>query len=142
MYLSRLYIKTYRSINELEEKVAIKIDDRADKTYWWYRNWNTKDGFCIAGWQKERFYPDFILTIRDESDTSFCEVNLLEPKGQHIGLSLNTEYKRNLARMYEQTEVKPPWKGQEELFEKKSKRVFVRFLDEDRWERKVNEMFA
>lgn len=130
------------SFNELEKDIAFKIDAHAERTYWWYRNWDTRTGFRIVGWQKRRFFPDFILTIRDRSGENFIEVNLLEPTGGHLVHTQGKRYKRALSETYEQTEIKPPWSGQEEMFAKKAKRVSVVFLNEGEWENRLNEMFS
>jgi type III restriction enzyme len=131
-----------KSFNELETDIAYKIDERSDRTFWWYRNWDTRDGFRIVGWQKRRFFPDFILTIREKAAESFIEINLLEPKGGHLAHTLDTVYKQELAKVYEKTPVRAPWQGQEELFAKKPKRVAVVFLDEGQWESRLNEVFG
>lgn len=73
-----------KAFNELETEIAYKIDERTDRTFWWYRNWDTRRGFQIVGWQKRRFFPDFILTISNSAGESFIEINLLEPTGGHI----------------------------------------------------------
>lgn len=131
-----------KGMNELEKQIAYKINSRADRTYWWYRNWDTRHGFQIVGWQKRRFFPDFILTIRDESGESFVEINLLEPTGGHLVHTQGKRYKRELAERYSQTEVKPPWTGQEEMFAKTPRRVSVVFLNEREWESKLNELLS
>lgn len=94
------------------------------------------------GWQKRRFFPDFILTIRDDSGENFIEINLLEPTGSHLAHTQGKRYKRELSEKYEQTEVKPPWTGQEEMFATKPKRVTVVFLNEGEWESKLNEVLS
>ena len=131
-----------KGLNELEKSIAYKIDKRADKTYWWYRNWDTRKGFQIVGWQKRRFFPDFILTIRDDFGENFIEINLLEPTGGHLVHTQGKRYKRELSEKHEQTEVKPPWTGQEEMFATKPKRVTVVFLNEGEWESKLNEVLS
>lgn len=91
-------------------------------------------------WQKRRFFPDFILTIRDSAGESFIEVNLLEPTGGHIAHTQGKSYKRQLSEVYERTEVKAPWKRQETMFTNKVKRVSVVFLDEGHRQSKLNEV--
>jgi hypothetical protein len=131
-----------RGLNGLEKNVATKLDRQADRTFWWYRNWDTRHGFQIVGWQKRRFFPDFILTLQDRSGENFVEINLLEPTGGYLVHTQGKRYKRELAEKYSETEVRPPWAGQEEMFAKRPKRVTVTLLNEGEWESKLNEVFT
>ncbi|MEM7072630.1 MAG: DEAD/DEAH box helicase family protein [Pseudomonadota bacterium] len=92
---------TKTMMNNLERD---KIDtyDEQDKTLWWYRN-PVKNGFCMAGWGKRKFYPDFIIT-QNPSGTSFDKIVVYEAKGDHLLGNTDTNYKRELVELFNNTD--------------------------------------
>ena len=75
-------------MNNEELDLAIKID-ALDNVKWWYRSIEKKD-FFIQGWQKSRFYPDFIIK------TNSGNYIIAEYKGENLLTNEDSSYKRAL----------------------------------------------
>ncbi len=61
---------------------------------WWYRN-VVHNSYHLQGWRKEKIYPDFILARSRQGPREWF---LLETKGEHLGGSMDTNYKREVAK--------------------------------------------
>lgn len=125
-------------LNELEDKAVWRMDD-GKETYWWYRNKARKDFFLVA-WRKNRFYPDFILTLQKKGKKSFDKIFLIETKGGHLLGNTDTEYKRELTKLY-QREIKRSWSSNE-AFPEKPKETIFKFVEEQNLENAMNEILA
>lgn len=125
-------------LNDLEDKAVWRMED-GKETYWWYRNKAKKDFFLVA-WRKNRFYPDFILTLQEDDPKSFDKIFLIETKGGHLLGNTDTEYKRELTKLY-QREIQRSWSSNE-AFPVKPKETTFKFVEEQNLENAMNEIFA
>ena len=62
----------------------------------WVRNREKKDPFYLIGWQKNRFYPDFIAL------TNKGNILVLEWKGEDRISNEDTQYKEQVAEIWQQ----------------------------------------
>lgn len=125
-------------LNVLEDKALWRMED-GKETYWWYRNKAKKDFFLVA-WRKNRFYPDFILTLKEKSPKSFDKIFLIETKGGHLLGNTDTEYKRELTELYQRV-VQKSWSSNE-AFPVQPKETIFKFVEEANLENEMNEIFA
>jgi type III restriction enzyme len=125
-------------LNELEDKAVWRMED-GKETYWWHRNKAKKDFFLVA-WRKNRFYPDFILTLQENAQKSFDKIFLVETKGGHLLGNTDTEYKRELTKLY-QREIQRSWSSNE-AFPVDPKETIFKFVEEQNLENAMNEIFA
>lgn len=77
-------------LNELEREVALYLDGQ-EQLLWWYRNMS-KSQYRIQGWKPHRIYPDFLASRK--VDSTYDKVYVLESKGEHLELGIDTNYKR------------------------------------------------
>ena len=64
-----------------------------ENIHWWFRN-PEMSGFYIQGWQKNKFYPDFI------AKTKSGKYILLEYKGEHIATGEDSDYKKAIGKQW------------------------------------------
>ena len=79
-------------MNNEELYLTLKIDG-LENIVWWYRNMEKKD-FYIQGWQKFRFYPDFIIK------TTSGKYVVVEYKGKNLLTNDDTKYKKKIAEKW------------------------------------------
>ena len=79
-------------MNKEELYLALKIDELKN-IKWWYRNMEKND-FYIQGWQKSRFYPDFIIK------TNSGKYVITEYKGENLLTNDDTKYKEKLGKKW------------------------------------------
>ena len=79
-------------MNGEELVLALKIDGLKN-IKWWYRNMEKKD-FYIQGWQKFRFYPDFIIKTKSDKYV------IAEYKGKNLLTNDDTKYKEELGKQW------------------------------------------
>ncbi|MBI2639016.1 DEAD/DEAH box helicase family protein [Candidatus Peregrinibacteria bacterium] len=124
-------------LNNLEDKALWRMED-SKKTVWWYRNKAKKDFYLVA-WKKNRFYPDFIITLGNGREI-FDKICLIETKGGHLLGNADTNYKRHLTRLY-QRPIQKSWKDNQ-LFPRTPKMAEFRFIEEANVENDMNEILA
>ncbi len=124
-------------LNSLEEKALWRMED-SGKTFWWYRNKAKKDFYLIA-WKRNRFYPDFILTIGKDKDT-FEKICLIETKGGHLLGNTDTNYKQNLTKLY-QRPIQNSWTDNQ-MFQKEPKPTECNFVEESNLDNAMNEILS
>lgn len=84
-------------LNKEEQKFIERLDlDTLPNVKFWIRNREKKDPFYLQGWQKNRFYPDFIAL------TNKGNVLALEWKGEDRVSNEDTQYKERVAKVWEQ----------------------------------------
>ena len=128
-------------LNGLENKVATCLDKQA-RLFFWYRNRARQDYF-VQGWKPGRIYADFVLALKpDDPDTGdeFHQVFVMETKGVHLKLSKDTDYKRSIFDICTEHAKKTDWAKFVPAMQSKAMRFEI--VDEDEWERKLNEMLA
>lgn len=78
-----------------ERDIAVYLDSEKALT-WWHRN-VARSHYSIAGWRREKIYPDFIFAVQaGEHDQ---RLTILEMKGQHLAGNDDTEYKKAVLRL-------------------------------------------
>ena len=87
LFTKHLYERTGK-LNSEELDLAQKIDQLGN-IEWWYRNTEKKD-FYIQGWQRDKFYPDFILK------TKSGKYLVVEYKGANLLTNEDTQYKNEI----------------------------------------------
>lgn len=123
--------------NEEEKKVAWYLEDQS-KLFFWYRN-RAKQDYAIQGWRKQKIYPDFIFTTKDDGEKNFEKVFVVETKGIHLKND-DTEYKESVLDLCNEKSKSMSWSELGLKFKDKSIDFQVVFGDE--WQVKFNEMFA
>lgn len=89
-----LFEPEYEStMNDLEMKVAVELDGKP-VVDWWLRSVVKPSSYYLYGWQKQRIYPDFVVSIG--SKTEALERLVFETKGSHLTGNQDTEYKRRV----------------------------------------------
>lgn len=124
-------------LNNLEDKALWRMED-SGKTFWWYRNKAKKDFYLIA-WKRNRFYPDFILTVAKDKET-FKKIWLVETKGGHLLGNADTNYKQNLTKLY-QRPIQTSWTDNQ-LFQKEPTATECSFVEEANLDNAMNEILS
>ena len=128
-------------LNGLENKVATCLDKQA-RLFFWYRNRARQDYF-VQGWKPGRIYADFVLALKpDDPDAGdeFHQVFVMETKGVHLKQSEDTDYKRSVFDVCTEHAKKTDWAKFVPAMQSRAMRFEI--VDEDEWERKLNEMLA
>ena len=55
-------------LNLSEQEIAVHLDKQEQFILWWDRNFS-RLGYYVQGWEKERIYPDFLVSKRDTKNT-------------------------------------------------------------------------
>jgi len=130
------------SVNDFEKEFAHFLEEKSDRTYWWYRN-KPKNGYCLVGWRKGRFYPDFIFTVQSKQPDRFQKVYVVETKGVHLGQTQDTKYKRELVKEYNAFfgKIKEPWGAMDAKAFDAPKKVQFELVTQSDWKSEVNKLF-
>ncbi len=87
--------------NEFEKKFAYYLDERR-ALQWWHRIAVRQRGeYYVQGWKQGRIYPDFVAMTREIAGVT--RVLIFETKGEHLGTTLDTEYKEKVLKTLEDT---------------------------------------
>lgn len=93
--------------NSYERAVALCLD-RDENVLWWYRNLVGEDSFSIQGYRRHRLRPDFVAqSVLD--DRPHHLVWVVESKGAQLKGSEDTEYKRDVARLFSEVGKQVSW---------------------------------
>ncbi len=86
--------------NPDEAEFACYLDEQ-QALRWWHRNVAKAGQYHVQGWRKHKVYPDFVfaLTRRDGAE----KLVVLETKGDQLAGNLDTEYKRKLLRLMDES---------------------------------------
>jgi superfamily II DNA or RNA helicase len=87
-----LYEKASK-MNKEESDFASRLN-ALENIYWWFRNPEIS-GFCIQGWKKQKFYPDFIAKTKNGNYI------VIEYKGEHLATNEDSDYKKALGAEWE-----------------------------------------
>lgn len=125
-------------MNELEQKVAIYLDEQ-EKLLWWYRNLSRKD-YHIQGWKRNKIFPDFITAdINKDHKDEYDTIYVLETKGIHLKND-DTKYKQDVFALCNELGAKKAWS---ELFNEFPDHNFeFQVLFGDEWQNKINVIIA
>lgn len=128
-------------LNEYERNVALYLDINPE-VLWWYRNIVGPDEFHIQGWQRSPLYPDFVVQ-QGRGGKAKPLVWVIESKGKHLKGSADTEYKRNVARVFEEIGKQVTWQELGEGFDEHCFRFQILdqgdYADRD-WREDLNKM--
>ncbi len=93
---NKSYYKKIEKLNSEEKKLVERLDlDTLPNIEYWVRNREKKDPFYIQGWQKNKFYPDFVVVTKKNN------IVALEWKGEDRITSGDTQYKEEIAKIWE-----------------------------------------
>jgi type III restriction enzyme len=116
------------NMNDYEKSVALALDQHS-KVLWWYRNLVGHDQFAIQGYRRSPVYPDFVVQKGDtKAKNPIPQVLVVESKGKQLKGSEDTNYKRDLARIFENIGQKVTWQELGEGFRDRTFRFQI--LDE------------
>lgn len=91
------YYTKIDKLNKEEQRFIERLDlDTLPNIRFWIRNRENKDPFYLFGWQKNRFYPDFIAL------TNKGNILVLEWKGEDRVSNEDTQYKEQVAEIWQQ----------------------------------------
>lgn len=116
--------------NPYERAVALCLD-RDENVLWWYRNLVGEDSFGIQGYRRHRLRPDFVAQGRIDSHPRHL-VWVVESKGKHLKGNEDTEYKRDVARLFSEVGKQVSWQQLSDEF--KDHQFCFHVLDEAREE--------
>lgn len=85
--------------NSYERDVALALDNNSD-VLWWYRNLVGAREFNLQGYRRHRIYPDYVVQQTDD-DRPRPTVLVVESKGTHMRGSVDTDYKRTVAKYFQ-----------------------------------------
>ena len=94
--------------NEYERRVALCLD-RDKQVLWWYRNRVGRDQFAIEGYRQARTFPDFVVQHAAADGGPDRRITVVETKGRHLLGNPDTDYKRNVARVYSEVGREVTW---------------------------------
>lgn len=90
------YYNKIDKLNSEETRLIERLDlDTLPNIKFWIRNREKKDPFYIQGWQKNKFYPDFVVL------TNKGNILALEWKGEDRVSNEDTKYKEEIAKVWE-----------------------------------------
>ena len=127
--------------NGLENKVATCLDKQA-RLFFWYRNRARQDYF-VQGWKPGRIYADFVFTLKPDdpgAGDEFHQDFVMETKDVHLKKFEDTGYKRSVFDVCTEHAKKTDWAKFVPAMQSRAMRFEI--VDEDEWERKLNEMLA
>lgn len=94
---NRNYYAKIDKLNKEEARFVERLDlDALPNIKFWIRNREKKDPFYLQGWQRNKFYPDFIAL------TNKGNILALEWKGEDRVSNEDTGYKMEVAKIWEQ----------------------------------------
>jgi type III restriction enzyme len=93
--------------NAYERAVALCLD-QDENVLWWYRNLVGENSFAIQGYRRHRLHPDFVAqSVLDERPQH--QVWVVESKGKHLSGSEDTQYKRDIAKVFSEVGKRVSW---------------------------------
>ncbi len=129
------------SMNSLEHQVASYLDEQ-ENLFFWYRNASRRD-YSVQGWKRGRIFADFIFTASRQSadsDNAYHDVFVIETKGLHLKLNVDTNYKRSVFDICSEHAKKREWSELVPTMQNKMMRFEV--VDGDEWQARLNELLA
>lgn len=93
--------------NAYERAVALCLD-RDENVLWWYRNLVGEGSFGIQGYRRSRLRPDFVAQGRIDTGPHHL-VWVVESKGTQLKGNPDTEYKRDVARLFSEVGKQVSW---------------------------------
>jgi type III restriction enzyme len=128
-------------LNGLENKVATYLD-KQEQLFFWYRN-RVRHDYFVQGWKRGRIFADFIFALTSDdskSEDGFHKVFVTETKGIHLKKTADTDYKRSVFDVCNEHAKKTEWS--ELVPAMRSKVMRFEVVDEEEWEKRLNELLA
>jgi type III restriction enzyme len=92
---NKSYYKKIDKLNDEEKNFIERLDlDTLPNIEYWVRNREKKDPFFIQGWQRNKFYPDFVAVTKKGN------IIALEWKGEDRVSNEDTQYKEAIAQIW------------------------------------------
>ncbi len=96
-------------LNEYEKNVALFMD-RHPQVLWWYRNLVGEGSFAIQGHRRNPIYPDFVVQKGEPGKNQpVAKVLVVESKGKHLQGNEDTNYKRDLGKVFQEVGRQVTW---------------------------------
>ena len=93
---NKSYYKKIDKLNSEEKNFIERLDlDTLPNIEYWVRNREKKDPFYVQGWQRNKFYPDFVAVTKKGN------IVALEWKGEDRVSNEDTQYKEIIAQIWE-----------------------------------------
>ena len=93
---NKSYYEKIDKLNKEEIRFVERLDlDHLPNIKFWIRNREKKDPFYLQGWQRNKFYPDFIAVTKKGNILAF------EWKGEDRVSNEDTKYKEEVAKVWE-----------------------------------------
>ena len=90
------YYSKIDKLNKEEKGFLERLDlNTLPNIKFWIRNREKQDPFYLQGWQRNKFYPDFVTV------TQKGNIIALEWKGEHLLTNEDTKYKEELGKIWE-----------------------------------------
>jgi type III restriction enzyme len=90
------YYSKIDRLNKEEKTFLERLDlNTLPNIKFWIRNKEKRDPFYLQGWQRNKFYPDFIAVTHNGNLVA------LEWKGEHLLTNEDTKYKEELGKTWE-----------------------------------------
>lgn len=96
-------------LNQYEKNVALFVD-RHPQVLWWYRNLVGQGNFSIQGHRRNLIYPDFVVQKGDAvRNQPAAKVLVVESKGKNLKGNEDTNYKRDIGRVFQEIGQQVTW---------------------------------
>ncbi len=115
-------------LNSYEKDVAL-VMDRHPQVLWWYRNVVGEASFAVEGYRRQRIHPDFVVQKADpKTKQPVATVLVVESKGKQLKGNEDTNYKREVGKIFEEIGRRVSWQELGKSFQDETFRFQV--LDE------------
>ena len=140
-----LYDYTPNDLNTYEKNVALCLD-KHPQVLWWYRNLVGPSHFAIQGYRRNLIYPDFVVQLgNSQLELPIASVFVVESKGKQLKGNEDTNYKREIASVFEDIGREVTWQELGEGFANEKFRFQVldegEYADKD-WRDDLNQLLS
>ena len=116
-----------KDFNGLEKNFALYLE-KNKAIHWWHRI-AARQAYFLQGWRRHRVYPDFVACKQDDGTLLIVEI-----KGKHLQKNEDTEYKKKLLDILEETYATALDRGTMEVKETPGQyKMKLRMMFENNW---------
>ena len=119
-----------KDFNDLEKNFALYLE-KSNKIHWWHRI-AARQAYSLQGWQRHRVYPDFVACKQNDGTLLIVEI-----KGKHLQGNEDTEYKKKLLDILEDTYRTALDRGTMEVREPRAQ---FKMMFEDTWKEQMDSL--